>query len=270
MYLRIPKHNEEAGLRILGGFRGLIYVEEKVDGKLLDGETYAAVELGPHEVFFFGELIAGLDATHVLIYRSPPARKLIFDVAWRERGTLKYLEPCVAATLTLYLGHLFVPMMDVAEGGPWDKYHQVQSRLNSELNPKFCAEKPTTCENFYQKYGKKPTEGFIVKRYEAGRLVAVKFVKDEFEELIQLMGRTGKYLVENKYVSPLTLDEFEKYWLTIFNILKKANCKTPPIADAYETYLRNFDKVISQEAMKDAPSDTRDLIRKILEDAIQQ
>lgn len=273
MYLRVPRYQEEEGSATLARMvGGTVIVEEKVDGKLCDGASTALVEMEGYEVYFFGEQVAHLDAAHVLIYREPPSAKLVFDVAVRVGGRLAYLDAGRAALATLLMGYVFVPVIDRIENFSLStealvsSYIGVRSRFKSVLNPRYCKEHEGICGEFYSKYGERPSEGFIVKQYVGGELLAVKFVKDEFEEMINNMGRHPRYLEENRYVRPLSPEEHADYWRDVLTktIGDDVSKVWRLIARSYRYYLGNYSVLESQRAWRNLDEHQREYATRVV------
>lgn len=213
----------------------------------------------------------------MLIYPEAPASKLIFDVAVRQRGRLAYLDAPMAALATLLIGYLFVPVVDRIDRFDMSvdelltRYLRMQSSLKSTLNPKYCKANPHVCEEFYGRFGSNPSEGFIVKQYCHGSLIAVKFVKDEFEELIKLVGRyhDAKYLVSNDSVVPWSEDRYSSYWRRILSTLtggRQPDDETLRLG--YLRYCTNYNVLTSSTAWKNLDPQARTQVQQLITQAL--
>jgi len=254
-YQRIPNRYEIGDLKkhFETCNRNLFIIEEKVDGKTIDG-VEACTRIQDYEICLFGEF---LEETHLIRYTNLPDKKICFDV--NIEG--KYLPPKQKTIVFALLGVVPVPIISTFEGYDnfseryiRDLYLKRNSYFKTELNPEICRKFKHLCENFKQKYGKeKFSEGVITKCYKNGNLIAVKYVKPEFDETIKIAGRYEKYPEKNIVIyNPVFA---EKILENNLSLLKFSENEKRLLLKLFErSYLYSYGKLKIEEIIKYNPN----------------
>jgi len=254
-YQKIPNFNEIKNIKehLENCCENLIVIEEKLDGKTIDG-AYACNKIQNYEICIFGEY---LETTHLIRYENLPDKKIGFDV--NIEGS--YLSPKQKIIILALFGIIPAPIFstlsnykDFSEDYIRELYLKGRSYFKTELNPKICENFPHLCEYFEQKYGKRNfTEGVVVKCYNNGKLTAIKFVKPEFDEIIKKVGRYENYPQRNKinYDS----DFAKKIVKNNLELLNFSENEKRIILKLFEnSYPHSFGKTEIEEIIKDNPN----------------
>jgi len=234
-----------------------IYLEEKLDGQLRDtAEVFAEVE--GVEVGLYGEYVG---RTHTIHYSGLPNDYIVFDVWVEGWGFLPPREKVAAAAL---FGLPHAPVAAAAQAlGPGDAPSLLTARsfFKTTLNPSLCARRWDLCEAFYAAHGREGfAEGAVAKSYQGGRLAAVKFVKREFDKLVQEAGDYEQYPSQNH----VTFDLDGAVELTRRNL---AAVGAPAhLAEAFaQAYPTAYRRHTTAEIYRDLPPTHRKAIRQIIQ-----
>lgn len=238
-----------------------ILVEEKIDGKTIDGAR-ACANIQDYEICLFGEF---LEDTHLIRYKNLPDKKIFFDIIIEG----EYLTPKQKNILLVLLGLVPAPIVYIFEGYKnltedyvRDLYLKRKSYFETELNPKICKKFKHLCEDFEQKYGKGGfSEGIVLKCYNNGKLLAIKYVKPEFDKIIKIVGHYEKYPQKNiiKYDIKFA-KEIVKNNLTLLNFSEN---EKGLLLNLFErSFPFSFKKIETEEIIKENPNLT--IIEKIL------
>ncbi len=181
---------------------GNVYVEEKLDGKLLIEEN------GKYRIF-----LENLLRTHTIYYENLPDFKILLDVYDKEyQKFLDYQEKLYFALEN----RLFVPPL-IYFGKINRKFLrellEYSSYFKTDLNPEMKKVVKKYLRNFDFKNKK---EGIVIKKYKNGKLYAGKIVRPEFEKIIDIVGRYEKYKNFNKILNT----NLEEYYSDIYKIVR--------------------------------------------------
>jgi len=254
-YQRIPNQFEIADLKKHFEMceKDLFIVEEKVDGKTIDGAE-ACTKIQNYEICLFGEF---LEETHLIKYANLPDKKICFDV--NIEG--KYLPPKQKTIVFALLGVVPIPIIsaiesysNLSESYIRDLYLKRNSYFKTELNPKICKKFKHLCEDFKQKYGEKNfSEGIVVKCYPNDNLTAVKYVKPEFDRIIKIVGRYEKYPEKNIIIyDPFFAEKILENNLSLLNFSE--NEKRMLLKLFERSYPYSYGKIKIKEIVKENPN----------------
>jgi len=233
--------------------RNPIVVEEKLDGKTIDGAS-ACTKIQNHEICIFGEYLV---TTHLIRYKNLPDVKIGFD--FNIDG--KYLDPKQKTVILALLGivpapifHIFPTYDQFSEDYVQELYLRRKSNFRTELNPKICEKFTNLCKKFYQNYGNENfTEGVVAKCYNNGEMRAIKYVKKEFDEIIKNVGPYERYPQEN--VIRYNLEFSKEIVKNNLNLLNLKENEKRIVLDLFEkSYPYSYGKIKAEEIIKYNPN----------------
>jgi len=262
-YVKIPNFHEVSELPTCGSW---FIVEEKVDGKTFDGSS-ACVEIWGVELCVFGEYVG---ITHLIFYKDLMSYMFVFDV--RLNGM--YLKPLPKVLISTLLGIPHVPIKGfirkIAEEVVAQYYIKEKSYFRTDLNPAVCKKHPQICQNFKKLYGENFSEGIVVKCYEDGKIKAVKYVKPEFDKVINEIGRYGNYPNDN--IVKFDRDSAAKLQKANLEKVIKNNESQVPIQGLLklfaEAYVNTYSSKTIEEAVKSLPESNKNMLKIAVERCI--
>ncbi|PUA31697.1 MAG: hypothetical protein B7O98_08895 [Zestosphaera tikiterensis] len=259
-YVKIPNFHEVRELPTCGSW---FVVEEKVDGKTFDGSS-ACVEVWGVELCVFGEYVG---VTHLIFYKDLMSYVFVFDV--RLNGM--YLKPLPKVLISTLLGIPHAPIKgfirEVTEEVVTQYYIEEKSYFKTDLNPVVCKKHPQICQNFKELYGENFSEGIVVKCYEDGKIKAVKYVKPEFDKIINEIGRYENY--PNTNIVKFNIDTAAKLQKTNLEKVIKNNASQTHIQNLLKLFIEAYENTYSsktiEEAVKTLPGRNKDMLKIAIE-----
>jgi len=259
-YVKIPNFYE---IDEMPRCSSVFVVEEKIDGKTFEGSSSCTV-FRDYEICIFGECMG---ITHLIFYRNLPNDIVVFDV--RVDG--RYLKPQYKLLLSIIIGLPHVPVkgvIDRIDEKIIEKYYlHEKSFFKTDLNPEICRRHPEPCEEFRNIYGEDFSEGVVVKCYEDGEIRSVKYVKPEFDRIIDTVGRYEEY--PNRNIVNFDLDFAVELQRNNMEKIFGENIQQELLLELFrEAYPATYMKKTAEEIIRSLPDKNRRLLELTIEKCI--